>query len=73
MKISIAILMLFSTLSFGQRTNFIGYDLKKPDSIAQTLKGQDLTNLPDLVYRLTNPLNTEVEKFRPFMRGSATT
>lgn len=64
MKISIVILMLFSALSFGQRTNFIGYDFTKSDSLAQTLKGQELTNLPDLVYRLTNPLNTEIEKFR---------
>jgi len=64
MKISIVILTLFSALSFGQRTNFSGYDFTKADSIAKTLKGQELNNLPNLVYRLTNPLETEVEKFR---------
>ncbi|RZJ99935.1 MAG: hypothetical protein EOO46_21495, partial [Flavobacterium sp.] len=37
---------------------------KNADIIAQSCKGNDLKNLPELAYKLTKDLHTDVEKFR---------
>lgn len=56
--------LLFSTLFYGQRSDFPTIDFIKADSIAALYKGESLKNLPVLTYKLTNDLSTTVEKFR---------
>jgi len=48
----------------AQRSDFANSDFKKADSIAQLYPNHSLSNLNDLAYKLTNPLATDVEKFR---------
>lgn len=59
--------LLLSTISnpiLCQLQDFGDIDFKVADSIALTLFGEDLTNLPVLSYQLTSALSTDVEKFR---------
>lgn len=64
MRFVFLILLLVSTLSFGQRADFFHVDFKKADSIAMAHKGASLKNLPVLTHKLTANLSSDVEKFR---------
>jgi len=48
----------------AQQSDFEHIDFSKADKIAKSLKGEDLSNLPYLSFRLTNGLETDAEKFR---------
>ena len=48
----------------AQISDFDHVDFTKADSIAYAYQGENLKNLPDLAHKLTNDLDTEVEKFR---------
>ncbi|MDP5062330.1 MAG: hypothetical protein NWP64_10465 [Maribacter sp.] len=56
--------LLFSLMSFAQRSDFNHIDFKKADSIAHYYKNASLKNLPVLTHNLTTALETDVEKFR---------
>lgn len=56
--------LLFSLMSFAQRSDFNHIDFKKADSIANYYKDASLRNLPVLTHNLTTSLETDVEKFR---------
>ncbi|BAO76028.1 transglutaminase domain-containing protein [Winogradskyella sp. PG-2] len=43
-------------------------NFKKADSIALSYNYEDLTNLPDLSYKLTSNLNTDADRFRAIYR-----
>lgn len=58
------LLLLLAFLINGQVTDFGNVDFHKADSIANHYHGESLTNLPLLSFKLTNGLNTDVEKFR---------
>lgn len=62
MTLLFCILCLVKALA--QKSDFNNISFKKADSIAKLDHGVSLENMPLLVYRLTNNLNTEVEKFR---------
>lgn len=51
-------------MSYPQKSDFNHISFKKADSIAKVHNGASLKNMPLLVHRLTNDLNTQVEKFR---------
>lgn len=65
-------LLLLLSLSFtflnAQIRDFKTFNFKKADSIALALKGESLTNLPELSYKLTHELHTDVERFRAIYR-----
>ncbi|MHA7842313.1 MAG: transglutaminase domain-containing protein [Winogradskyella sp.] len=65
-----SILLLFLSLKSvdAQIVDFNHLNFKKADSIALALKGESLTNLPELSYKLTNQLTTEAERFRAIYR-----
>ena len=65
-KTLLLLLLLFLSLCRlnAQIADFDHIDFKKADSIALSLKGENLTNLPELSFKLTSTLNTDVEKFR---------
>lgn len=48
----------------AQISDFEHISFKNADNIASFYKGDDLHNLPELAYKLTNKLSTDVEKFR---------
>ncbi|MEP2935802.1 MAG: transglutaminase domain-containing protein [Gilvibacter sp.] len=48
----------------AQQSDFKTIDFTRADQIATAHKGEELYNLPILVFGLTRNLNTEVEKFR---------
>lgn len=48
----------------AQISDFKNTNFKNADKIAYTYKGNDLNNLPELAYNLTNNLPSDVEKFR---------
>lgn len=56
--------MLLAVSVYSQVSEFNDIDFRKADSTADHYHGESLTNLPLLSYKLTNGLNTEVEKFR---------
>ncbi|WP_196888346.1 transglutaminase domain-containing protein [Aureivirga sp. CE67] len=61
------LIFLFTIYSFSinaQQSDFGEIDFKKADSIAAIYKGEDLKHLHILTYKLTNSLETDVEKFR---------
>ncbi|MBO0590451.1 hypothetical protein I2486_03435 [Cellulophaga sp. E16_2] len=64
MRYVFLIFILYTSISCAQRSDFIGINFSKADSIAMQYKGASLKNLPVLVYNLTTPLPSEVEKFR---------
>ena len=64
MKIAFVFLLVSFYFSFAQRSDFNDINFKKADSVAEIHKGESLMNLPVLVYNLTAPLDTDVEKFR---------
>lgn len=59
------IITLLSQLSIeAQISDFKNINFKNADKIAYAYKGNDLNNLPELAYNLTNKLPSDVEKFR---------
>ncbi|MEO1652796.1 MAG: transglutaminase domain-containing protein [Bacteroidota bacterium] len=48
----------------AQVSDFEGVDFRKADSLAALYRGEDLSRLPFLTYKLTAPLPQAVEKFR---------
>ncbi|WP_299114429.1 transglutaminase domain-containing protein [uncultured Winogradskyella sp.] len=69
MKLSLAILLFFWFVKgFTQISDFKHIDFKKADSIALSYPNEDLTNLPELSFKLTSHLNTDVERFRAIYR-----
>ncbi|ULC58479.1 hypothetical protein MBM09_11165 [Flaviramulus sp. BrNp1-15] len=65
MKQFLQILFLLICFSVNaQKSDFRHINFKKADSIANALKDHRLNNLPLLAHKLTNSLNTQVEKFR---------
>lgn len=62
------VLLLFSGQLIAQISDFEDISFKKADSIAHSHKGEDLANLPELSYKLTSNLNTDVERFRSIYR-----
>lgn len=48
----------------AQRADFSEISFQKADHIASLYKGEDLSNLPALTYKLTSQLETDVERFR---------
>ena len=48
----------------AQKSDFKHRNFEKADSIANSYENERLNNLPLLAYKLTNNLNTQVEKFR---------
>lgn len=64
-------LILFYTIicqSHAQISDFKHIDFEKADNVALLYQGNDLNNLPELVFNLTNNLNTDVERFRAIYR-----
>lgn len=52
----------------AQISDFDHIDFKKADSIALSYGNEDLSNLPELSYKLTNHLTTDVERYRSIYR-----
>jgi len=48
----------------AQQNDFDTIDFTKAERIANQYKGEDLTNLPLLAYKLTSQLDTDIERFR---------
>lgn len=63
-KIKTIIILLLSISSYAQLDDFAELDFTKADSIANHYDGENLDNLPLLTHKLTDNLNTDVEKFR---------
>ena len=61
-------LLSITSLSHAQISDFDEVDFRKADSTALANHGEDLTNLPELSYKLTSNLNTDVERFRSIYR-----
>ncbi|MEH6535080.1 MAG: transglutaminase domain-containing protein [Psychroserpens sp.] len=59
-------LLLFIVVfqSHAQLSDFKNIDFKKADSLAVACKDEGLDNLPQLAYKLTEDLTTDVERFR---------
>lgn len=49
---------------FAQKSDFAHINFQKADRIALEYKNEGLTNLPELAYKLTSQLDTDVERFR---------
>ncbi|WP_179343600.1 transglutaminase domain-containing protein [Winogradskyella ursingii] len=49
---------------YGQISDFEHIDFKKADSIANVYKDEDLNNLTNLAYSLSENLDTDIERFR---------
>ena len=58
------VLLVFTFQCYGQLSDFETVNFKKADSIALVYKHEKLTNVPQLSYKLTSHLTTEVERFR---------
>ena len=59
---------IFVSVCYAQKSDFITISFKKADSIALAFKGEKLTNIPKLSYKLTSNLETDVEKFRAIFK-----
>ena len=57
-------IFIFACQSNAQISDFDGIDFQKADGIALACKNERLNNLPQLAYKLTSNLNTDVERFR---------
>ena len=68
----IFLLLFFVSQLHAQISDFNSIDFKKADSIAQLYNKEDLTDLPELSYQLTEHLNTDVERFRAIYRWVCT-
>lgn len=56
--------VLLSSFLYAQKSDFASINFDKADRIANQYENERLDNLPLLAYKLTNHLNTQVEKFR---------
>jgi len=64
-RVGIAILWLITIqLCNAQRSDFKTINFKTADSIALSYQDKPLDNLPNLAYKLTKDLNTDIERFR---------
>ncbi len=57
-------LLIFAFQSHAQISDFDTIDFTKADRIALECKNERLNNLPELSYKLTSKLTTDVERFR---------
>ena len=57
-------IVIFAFQSNAQISDFDEIDFQKADSIALAYKNEGLDNLPELSYKLTSNLTTDVERFR---------
>jgi hypothetical protein len=57
-------MLLLITVRVPAQNSFSGIDYRKADSCAHALRGHALHDLPALSAKLTNGLNTDLEKFR---------
>jgi hypothetical protein len=60
----IVAMLLLITVRLPAQNSFTAIDYRKADSCAHALRGHSLHDLPAFSAKLTNGLNTEVEKFR---------
>ena len=58
------LLFLVALQSHAQKSDFKQISFKKADSIAFAFKNEGLDNMPQLAYKLTSGLSTDVERFR---------
>ncbi|WP_296380530.1 transglutaminase domain-containing protein [Winogradskyella sp.] len=67
---SLKLILLFIIVyqSHAQISDFNHIDFEKADNVALVCKGEGLTNLPELSYKLTAKLDTDVERFRAIYR-----
>lgn len=63
-RIKYLFLFIFVFQSYAQISDFKEINFKKADSIALECKDERLENLPQLAYKLTSNLTTDVERFR---------
>lgn len=61
-------LFIFVFQSTAQISDFKDISFEKADEIALKYKDETLHNLPDLVYKLTSTLDTDVERFRAIFK-----
>ncbi len=52
----------------AQKSDFSSITFEKADKIALEYKNETLTNLPELAYKLTSDLTTDVERFRAIFK-----
>ena len=64
LHLRIVAMLLLITARLPAQNAFTEIDYRKADSCAHALRGHSLHDLPALSAKLTNGLNTEVEKFR---------
>ena len=62
---------IFVGQCYAQKSDFKTISFKKADSIALSFKGEKLNNIPQLSYKLTSNLETDVEKFRTIFKWIA--
>ena len=63
-RLSFILLFTFVWQLHAQRSDFENISFRKADNNAVMLKGEELTNLPQLAFKLTENLGTDVERFR---------
>jgi hypothetical protein len=67
-SLQLLLFFVFTGYINAQISDFNHIDFKKADSIALSLKEENLSNLPQLAYKLTANLNTDIERFRAIYR-----
>ena len=69
MKSMLSIALFFTAFqSHAQISDFDSINFQKADRIALECKKDGLNTMPELVYKLTSQLTTDVEKFRAIYR-----
>lgn len=63
-RLSFILLFTFVWQLQAQQSDFETISFRKADNNAMQLKGEELTNLPQLAFKLTENLETDVERFR---------
>lgn len=63
-KLWLLLTLLLCFKHYAQPSDFKHINFEKADNIAESLGKESLKDLPVLVFKLTNELNTDVEKFR---------
>jgi len=66
------LLFIVAFQSHAQQSDFGHIDFKKADSLALVCKDEGLSNLPQLAYKLTSNLETDVERFRAIYKWVCT-
>lgn len=67
-KVLYILFFISGFLSYAQVSDFEDINFKKADSIALSYNDEDLSNLPELSYKLTANLSTDLERFRSIYR-----